>query len=301
VLRGVAISHPGKCQRSNGEIMLSSRDASTARQRNSRYSIDDLRRHAHSKGGKCLTSRYLSSGDHYLWQCRNGHRWKAKWATVKNVGTWCKICSAKEVPSDRLVMLTPDQEGALFQAAGAGPHALRDLALIDAMLYWGFRPLELTALTKQECRQIKACDKPYLPEYLTFSHHNQSLTRKVKRTPGSPGYFSQYILTRLTKGDEESVFLNDKGRPFSFGKSDAVYEYPTPTEMSNKIRKILRLADLRNATILTLSNTFIMKKLVEGADCKQLTRLLFERTEDRMMRRINAIKEEAAKHADITG
>jgi hypothetical protein len=55
--------------------------------------IDKLKKYAEEKGGKCLSEKYLTTDDNYIWQCSEGHVWNATWT---NVGygnmTWCKEC-----------------------------------------------------------------------------------------------------------------------------------------------------------------------------------------------------------------
>ena len=55
-------------------------------------SLEDMRKLAESKGGKCLSSDYVSIKSKLLWQCSQGHKWEAVPATVK-IGHWCPSCA----------------------------------------------------------------------------------------------------------------------------------------------------------------------------------------------------------------
>jgi len=61
--------------------------------RKTKYKIEDLRAHAVSKGGKCLSDVYIGCAKKYDWECEHGHRWSSAWYGVKNNGNWCKQCS----------------------------------------------------------------------------------------------------------------------------------------------------------------------------------------------------------------
>ena len=49
-----------------------------------RDTIEDLRKYAESKKGKCLSKKYEFSDQYYTWKCEYGHKWDAKWNAVKN-------------------------------------------------------------------------------------------------------------------------------------------------------------------------------------------------------------------------
>lgn len=58
-------------------------------------SLEDMRNLAGSKGGKCLSTSYVSIKSKLLWQCSEGHKWEAVPATVK-IGHWCPSCAGQE-------------------------------------------------------------------------------------------------------------------------------------------------------------------------------------------------------------
>jgi hypothetical protein len=54
--------------------------------------IEDMRRLAAAKGGRCLSEEYANPSTHLLWQCKEGHKWKAKPSNIKS-GKWCPFCA----------------------------------------------------------------------------------------------------------------------------------------------------------------------------------------------------------------
>ncbi len=47
---------------------------------------------AKKRGGKCLSNKYLNSNSKLLWECAEGHQWKAIFYNIIS-GTWCPKCS----------------------------------------------------------------------------------------------------------------------------------------------------------------------------------------------------------------
>jgi hypothetical protein len=50
---------------------------------------------AASRGGECLSAKYISSTTKMRWKCAKGHEWEAIPSSVK-VGSWCAICSLEK-------------------------------------------------------------------------------------------------------------------------------------------------------------------------------------------------------------
>lgn len=57
--------------------------------------IIDMQKIAVERGGACLSSEYLNNTTPLVWQCKVGHKWKARPSNVK-FGTWCPECARKE-------------------------------------------------------------------------------------------------------------------------------------------------------------------------------------------------------------
>ena len=54
-----------------------------------------LQAHAASLGGRCLAKSYRNRSVKLLWECREGHRWKATADNVMNKKSWCPTCATK--------------------------------------------------------------------------------------------------------------------------------------------------------------------------------------------------------------
>lgn len=57
-----------------------------------RGTIEDMRKLAAKRGGKCLSKKYVSALSKLRWRCKEGHTWKAKPGDIK-FGTWCPRCA----------------------------------------------------------------------------------------------------------------------------------------------------------------------------------------------------------------
>ncbi len=56
-----------------------------------KYSIRDMRQIAQSRGGNCLSDKYVNCKTHLLWQCSERHTWRAVPEKIIN-GQWCRKC-----------------------------------------------------------------------------------------------------------------------------------------------------------------------------------------------------------------
>lgn len=66
--------------------------------RTKKLSIETIYELALSKGGKCLSKKYINAKVKLHWQCSEGHKWYAPQSDVKQ-GQWCPICAGKVVYS----------------------------------------------------------------------------------------------------------------------------------------------------------------------------------------------------------
>jgi len=57
-----------------------------------KHTIEKMQSIAKDRGGRCLSKRYVNAHTKLEWECEKGHRWKAKPNSVKNNGSWCRIC-----------------------------------------------------------------------------------------------------------------------------------------------------------------------------------------------------------------
>jgi hypothetical protein len=77
-----------------------------------KYSIEDMRKIAELKGGKCLSDTYESINQKLKWQCKKGHIWETKANYVVNCDHWCPTCAGKaRVTIDDLNKLAEERNG----------------------------------------------------------------------------------------------------------------------------------------------------------------------------------------------
>ncbi|MCY7409772.1 MAG: hypothetical protein LH473_05825 [Chitinophagales bacterium] len=60
-----------------------------------RLTIEQMKKIAEEKGGKCLSTVYKNSSSMLNWQCSEGHVWQANSSSIR-VGHWCKKCAYKK-------------------------------------------------------------------------------------------------------------------------------------------------------------------------------------------------------------
>lgn len=60
---------------------------------NRKATIEDMRELAKSKGGICLSERYINCRTKLKWKCKNGHIFEASPDSLKNMNCWCSYCS----------------------------------------------------------------------------------------------------------------------------------------------------------------------------------------------------------------
>ena len=59
---------------------------------NSRLPIQDCHTTAEERGGKCLSTEYISSKTKMKWQCEEGHKWESSYGHIRNSNGWCPTC-----------------------------------------------------------------------------------------------------------------------------------------------------------------------------------------------------------------
>ncbi len=57
--------------------------------------IKDMQELAKPKGGKCLSSVYISAKTKLTWECKYGHIWEATPDSIISKHTWCPICKSQ--------------------------------------------------------------------------------------------------------------------------------------------------------------------------------------------------------------
>jgi len=56
-----------------------------------RGNIEEMKKIAEKRGGKCLSEKYINVDTKLKWQCRKGHVWEAVPSSIKR-GSWCARC-----------------------------------------------------------------------------------------------------------------------------------------------------------------------------------------------------------------
>jgi len=59
------------------------------------YTIEDLRKTAENRGGRCLSDAYENVRSKLRWECAEGHTWEATLGNILNGGHWCPFCSSR--------------------------------------------------------------------------------------------------------------------------------------------------------------------------------------------------------------
>lgn len=65
-----------------------------------KYTIEDVRRIAEERSGVLISNEYRTTKDILEWKCKEGHNWKAEFASVRK-GSWCPTCAGYS--TERLV------------------------------------------------------------------------------------------------------------------------------------------------------------------------------------------------------
>jgi hypothetical protein len=57
--------------------------------------IDAAHKLAKSRGGKCLSDKYVNCESKLRWECEYGHRWRASYGKIRQ-GRWCPTCGRRK-------------------------------------------------------------------------------------------------------------------------------------------------------------------------------------------------------------
>ena len=57
--------------------------------------LEEMRRMAAARGGRCLSTRYRDSRTPMRWECARGHQWSTRPSEIRNQGTWCPRCATR--------------------------------------------------------------------------------------------------------------------------------------------------------------------------------------------------------------
>src|SRR4051812_26915177 len=73
-------------------------------------SIDEMKKIASSRGGKCLSRKYISAHTKLIWMCNVRHKFEATPANVKK-NRWCPFCAGKRKSISEMKALAKAKEG----------------------------------------------------------------------------------------------------------------------------------------------------------------------------------------------
>ena len=58
-----------------------------------RLTIEEMKKIARERGGRCLSDKYINGKTKLKWQCSNKHKWMARPSSIKYEKTWCPVCA----------------------------------------------------------------------------------------------------------------------------------------------------------------------------------------------------------------
>lgn len=77
---------------------------------NTRLRLEDFKRIAEERGGRCLSTNYVNNQTKLLWECSVGHRWEAVPNSIKR-GSWCRKCAGLDKPPLQFIQQTAEERG----------------------------------------------------------------------------------------------------------------------------------------------------------------------------------------------
>ncbi|KKK53046.1 hypothetical protein LCGC14_3098700, partial [marine sediment metagenome] len=72
-------------------------------------SINDCMVEANKRGGKCLSTEYTSCEEKLLWECSDGHQWKAIFRSIRLNKSWCPECNNYSKNQDKLTEILENE------------------------------------------------------------------------------------------------------------------------------------------------------------------------------------------------
>mmetsp|Transcript_2954 Transcript_2954/g.5624 ORF Transcript_2954/g.5624 Transcript_2954/m.5624 type:complete len:286 (+) Transcript_2954:3204-4061(+) len=87
-----------------------------------KFDLPSMKILAASRGGRCLSQRYISVRDPLEWQCHLGHRWFANADNMRQKGTWCPQCARlnKKLSIEHMQLLAKERGGRCLSAQYSG-------------------------------------------------------------------------------------------------------------------------------------------------------------------------------------
>lgn len=173
-----------------------------------KLTIEQMEAIAHSRGGQCLSVKYINQKSPLWWECGKGHRWSASADQVKGSknkkGTWCRECSKARVAEERRQTVEDLQElarsrGGEFlstESKGSGINHLWSCSNPDHPSF-EMRPGSVTQ--GQWCPKCRGNARPAMPELDELA---RSMRGNDKARCLSPSYVNSTSPLRWTCGVE---------------------------------------------------------------------------------------------------
>ena len=73
--------------------------------------LEEAKQYALSKGGKCLSTKYIGCRENLEWKCSKGHIWIGSLVNVKNSNRWCAICKGSRLSLEQMKKLAKSKGG----------------------------------------------------------------------------------------------------------------------------------------------------------------------------------------------
>ena len=74
------------------------------------HTIQDVKKYAKSKSGKCLSKKYINAHTKLKWECSEGHIWNADFSHIKR-GQWCPYCSGRRKTIKNMQKIAEERNG----------------------------------------------------------------------------------------------------------------------------------------------------------------------------------------------
>lgn len=135
------------------------------------YSPDvllELNKIAHSRGGKCLSNKYVNSTYKLKWQCGKGHKWETRPGHIIQ-GAWCPYCAGRGITIENMQTLAKRKRGSCLSKEYLNPHT---------KLKWRCKEGHIWEGTPNNIRRGKWC--PYCSNNAKLTLKDLKLTARQK-------------------------------------------------------------------------------------------------------------------------
>jgi hypothetical protein len=85
--------------------------AESKRSKSQRDTIEHMQEIAKSRGGVCISEKYINAQTNIEWECSKKHRWFASQNSVTSQNSWCPYCAGKKVNLETINAFVKDFHG----------------------------------------------------------------------------------------------------------------------------------------------------------------------------------------------